>query len=116
MNFSFLSASVLISALLVSTIGCGNNPKPASQPPAVDQKNQSSDMEKMKAETAKLSPADAAAVEKQHFCPVTDKMLGSMGPPLKVDVNGQQVWICCEGCREDLIANRAKYLSKLKNS
>ena len=71
-------------------------------------------MEKMKAELAKLSPEDAAAAEKQHFCPVSDEMLGTMGAPQKVDVNGQMVWICCEGCEDRLLANPEEYLAKLK--
>jgi Cu(I)/Ag(I) efflux system membrane fusion protein len=71
-------------------------------------------MEKMKAELAKLSPEDAASAENQHFCPVSDEMLGTMGAPIKVDVNGKSVWICCEGCREDLLADPDKYLAKLK--
>ncbi len=73
------------------------------------------DMEKMKAELAKLSPEDAALAEKQHFCPVSGDMLGIMGPPIKIDVNGQQIWICCEGCRESLLENPDEYLAKLKN-
>jgi Cu(I)/Ag(I) efflux system membrane fusion protein len=71
-------------------------------------------MEKMKAELAKLSPEDAASAERQHVCPVSGEMLGSMGPPLKVDVNGKTVWICCDGCRQELLANPDNYLAKLK--
>jgi Cu(I)/Ag(I) efflux system membrane fusion protein len=74
-----------------------------------------SEMEKMKAGLAKLSPEDAASAEKQHICPVMDKMLGTMGAPKKVDVNGQQVWICCDGCKKKLLASPEKYLAKLKN-
>ena len=70
--------------------------------------------EKMKAELAKLSPVDAASAEKQHFCPVSGDMLGAMGAPIKVDVDGQQVWICCEGCRDSLLENPDEYLAKLK--
>lgn len=73
-----------------------------------------SDMEKMNMELAKLSPADAASAEKQHICPVTEEMLGTMGAPIKVDVNGQDVWICCEGCRDALLENPSKFLAKLK--
>jgi hypothetical protein len=73
------------------------------------------DMAKMKAELAKLSPEDAASAEKQRFCPVSDEMLGTMGPPLKIDVNGTPVWICCKGCREELLAEPDKYLAKLKS-
>ena len=71
------------------------------------------DMDKMKAELAKLSPEDAASAEKQHMCPVSDEMLGAMGAPLKVDVNGQSGWICCEHCRDALLENPDKYLAKL---
>lgn len=73
-----------------------------------------SDMEKMKAALAKLSPEDAASAEKQHLCPVSGDMLGIMGAPIKVDVNGQPVWICCEGCRDPLLENPEEYLAKLK--
>ncbi len=73
-----------------------------------------SDMEMMKAELAKLSPEDAASAEKQHFCLVSGKMLGTMGPPQKVDVNGQQVWICCAHCKDELPAKPDEYLARLK--
>ncbi len=81
---------------------------------AHDDDSGQTDMEKMKAELAKLSPEDAAAAMEQHMCPVSGDMLGTMGAPTKVDVNGQQVWICCEGCEEDLLANPDKYLAKLE--
>ena len=61
-----------------------------------------------------LSPADRAAALDQKTCPVTDMPLGSMGPPIKVDVNGTSVFICCEGCRESLLAEPAAYLAKLR--
>lgn len=72
-----------------------------------------SDMEKMKAALAKLSPEDAASAEKQHMCPVSGEMLGVMGAPLKVDVNGRQVWTCCEDCQEQLLESPEEFLPKL---
>lgn len=72
-----------------------------------------SDMEKMKAELAKLSPEDAASAEKQHFCPVSGEMLGSMGAPIKVDVKGESVWICCDGCKQKVLDNPDEYLAKI---
>jgi hypothetical protein len=36
-----------------------------------------------------------------------------MGPPIKVMVDGRPVFICCEGCRQKLLAEPAKYLAKL---
>jgi hypothetical protein len=53
----------------------------------------------MEAALAKLSPEDRQAAEAQKFCPVIeDSRLGSMGPPVKVMVDGQPVFLCCAGC------------------
>ena len=63
---------------------------------------------------AKLSPADRAAAKRQKTCPVIDELLGSMGTPIKLRVQGRDVFICCEACEEDLRDNPAKFLAKLK--
>ena len=62
---------------------------------------------------AKLSPKDRQVAKQQRFCPVADMPLGSMGCPLKVDVKGTVVFICCEGCRSSLLDEPGKYLAKL---
>jgi len=36
-----------------------------------------------------------------------------MGAPIKVDVQGHTVFICCPGCKEDLLADADAYLVKL---
>ena len=128
-----ISTGMMAAALLLGLYGCGAPSESESTPPAAsnvtdsheghddhehadhahDSGNPMTDMEKMKVELAKLSPEDAASAEKQHICPVTDEMLGTMGPPIKVDVNGTQVWICCEGCRKQLLKSPAEYLAKL---
>jgi Cu(I)/Ag(I) efflux system membrane fusion protein len=72
------------------------------------------EMAKVNEALAKLSAEDKVAAEKQHACPVSDAMLGSMGAPPKVDVSGTPVFICCEGCRDKLLADSATYLAKLK--
>ena len=38
-----------------------------------------------------------------------------MGAPKKIDVNGQQVWICCDGCKDTLLASPEEDLAKLKS-
>ena len=43
---------------------------------------------------------------------MTEMPLGSMGVPLKVDVDGRTVFICCEGCREPLPGRPEKYLGR----
>jgi Cu(I)/Ag(I) efflux system membrane fusion protein len=62
---------------------------------------------------ANLSAEDRTLAERQKVCPVSDMRLGSMGVPVKVDVNGRPVFICCEGCRRSLLADPTKYLAKL---
>lgn len=45
-----------------------------------------------------LPEADAEMALVQKMCPVQDKPLGSMGVPVKVDVKGRPVYLCCAGC------------------
>lgn len=132
MTHTLLNTSVV--AFLVTILGCGapadtNNPHHKTPSPAINGHDEHgnhkhgdhdhggdhrlSDMEQMKVELARLAPADAASAEKQHLCPVTGEMLGTMGAPIKVDVNGQEVWICCQGCRDALLEDPSKYLAKL---
>ncbi|MDV6031421.1 MAG: hypothetical protein F9B45_15230 [Phycisphaera sp. RhM] len=72
-----------------------------------------SDMDKMMEALASFSDEDKASAMKQHFCPVSGEMLGVMGKPEKMEVKGQTVWICCDGCKEKLLAEPDKYLAKL---
>ena len=71
------------------------------------------DMELMQENLAQLSEQDRTSAEQQHMCPVTGEMLGAMGVPEKITVNGQDVWICCPGCKEPLLQEPEKYLSQL---
>ncbi len=75
---------------------------------------QKTDMEKMTEQLASFSTEDRVSAIKQHFCPVSGEMLGSMGAPKKIDVDGQAVWICCDGCKDKLLADPDKYLAKLR--
>ena len=72
------------------------------------------DMEKMTKTLASFSEEDRESAMKQHFCPLSGEMLGTMGKPQKIEVGGQSVWICCDGCKEKLLADPEKYLEKLK--
>lgn len=62
---------------------------------------------------ASLSEADRAAALAQKNCPVSDEPLGTMGAPIKVTLAGRDVFICCEGCRDALVADPQKFLAKL---
>ncbi len=114
------------AALAFSLSGCNSAPpesSPSGQATDTDHGDhdhadhgeaEHSDMDKVKAELAKLSPEDAASAARQHVCPVGGEMLGTMGAPQKVEVNGQEVWLCCDGCKDTLLANPDEYLAKLK--
>ena len=58
-------------------------------------------------------PDDRQLAARQKVCPVTEKPLDSMGGPVKVDLGGRVVFICCKGCEGRLRKNAAEYLSKL---
>ncbi len=62
---------------------------------------------------SQLSDEDRQLAEVQRVCPIAGVPLGSMGTPVKVDVEGTSVFICCEGCRANLLKNPQKYLEKL---
>tara|TARA_R110002072_G_scaffold303004_1_gene491227 strand:+ start:29088 stop:29306 length:219 start_codon:yes stop_codon:yes gene_type:complete len=70
-------------------------------------------MDKMMETLASFSEEDKASAMKQHFCPVSGEMLGVMGRPEKMEVEGQTVWICCDGCKDKLLADTEKYLAKI---
>lgn len=63
---------------------------------------------------ARLSPADRQAAARQRTCPVTGEPLGSMGVPIKVRVKGQDVFVCCAGCKDAVLDEPDKFLAKLK--
>ncbi len=65
-------------------------------------------------ERAKLSPDERALVDAQEWCVVmTDERLGSMGPPIKVMLKDQPVFVCCKGCKKKAEADPGKSLAKL---
>ena len=109
------AALFLVSALLA---GCGGPPDaPKGEPPPAPPKTippVSPAGDEVAAERAKLSPADLALVEAQEWCVISsDERLGSMGAPLKLDIKGQAVFICCKGCNRKAEADADKALAKV---
>lgn len=71
------------------------------------------DQAKIEENLNQLSEADRAVAEKQKICPVTEKPLGAMGKPIKIEVEDQQVFICCPACEDAVRENPDKYLAKI---
>lgn len=64
---------------------------------------------------ARLSDKDRKTAEQQQFCPIiADSRLGSMGVPIKLVIDNQPVFICCEGCKKEALDNPQETLSKVK--
>ncbi len=112
----------VLCVVAVACIGCAKEPAPA--PSAVVEEEVVEEVEvpvlttdgpsdDVTAAMAELDKADRVAAMAQKICPVSDEPLFSMGKPIKVTVKGRDVFLCCESCREGLVADPDKYLAKL---
>lgn len=73
------------------------------------------EIEEIRVAMEPLSEADRALAEAQLICPVTEVRLGSMGmgTPIKLDIEGRSVFICCEGCRGSWVNDPETYFKIL---
>jgi Cu(I)/Ag(I) efflux system membrane fusion protein len=57
----------------------------------------------IRANLAKLPrQADRELAARQRYCPIQQQnRLGSMGPPVKIILDGEPVFLCCSGCVEE---------------
>jgi YHS domain-containing protein len=62
---------------------------------------------------AAFTPVEREAVLAQKICPVTEEELGSMGPPIPVEIDGKTYYVCCEACIDGLKEEPEKYLANL---
>jgi multidrug efflux pump subunit AcrA (membrane-fusion protein) len=59
-----------------------------------------------------LSEADRRGAEAQRYCAFAQKsLLGSMGTPVKLVIDEQPVFLCCEGCRVAALKNPKQTLA-----
>ncbi len=121
-----IGLALLGSCLLTTCLpGCGsasapptatgdaNAPEDSAAADAAMGDHVDGDDEQVAVELAKLPDGEREAAIAQKDCPVSEHALGSMGAPVKVTVEGRDVFICCEGCRDMLTKEPAKYLAKL---
>jgi hypothetical protein len=76
--------------------------------------NKGTDDADIKAERAKLSPEDQSLVAAQDLCAISDERLGVMGPPVKLVIKGQPVFLCCGNCKKKALAYPDKTLAKVE--
>lgn len=95
--------------LALLTAGCS---RPADQPNPITKPAMGGEVS-IAENLAKLSPADRALAEDQKYCAVLNKnLLGSMAAPYKVELNGQAVFLCCDGCESRAKAHVDRTLVK----
>ena len=111
-NVLFVATALFVGVLLL--VGCSSQDvsEPATGPSSSADWKTGLDEDVVNG-LSQLTDADRTAAMAQETCPVTDKPLGSMGKPLKVTLEGREVFLCCGGCEEELKNNAAKYLAKL---
>ena len=97
--------------LFVCCAGCSDKVKNSPQQYLAKYYQPSS--EQVRPGVFKATLSDAGAIAAQKVCPVMDEPLGGMGAPLKVDVKGNAVYICCAGCAKKLHAQPDEFLAKL---
>jgi YHS domain-containing protein len=111
-GFSLAAIGLLAGLALV---GCSSQPTGNSTPAPNGSSPQAGGGESLPEGLVQLSEADRTAALKQDVCPVTGEKLGSMGAPPKIVVSGQEVFLCCAGCEEELRKQPEMYLAKLKS-
>jgi hypothetical protein len=118
---SGLSSLALVFVALSFT-GCSKATAPApSQTPANTAEHADAtepDDEVAKA-IAELPEAERPIALAQKYCPVSamnggSSQLGSMGMPVKVTLDGKDVYLCCDGCKEEAEKDPAATLAKVE--
>jgi Cu(I)/Ag(I) efflux system membrane fusion protein len=70
-----------------------------------------SEADRIKANLARLGAEDRKLAEAQKYCAVNqENLLGSMGTPVKLLLQGRPVFLCCPGCEEEAKAHPDKTL------
>ena len=99
----------LVFAAILVAAGCTDSHSP--QPVAGTANSADS---KVKSALAKLTPEDRALAEEQKYCASEpENLLGSMGAPVKVMVKDQPVFVCCKGCKDDVLKDPDKTLKQV---
>lgn len=68
----------------------------------------------VKGALAKLGPEDRRLAEAQERCPITGEPLGSMGVPVKLKIQDETAFLCCESCRDKALADPRKTLARVR--
>jgi len=62
-----------------------------------------------------VTAADRPLIARQKNCPVTGEPLASMGGPIKLMIGEQPLFVCCEGCIDQVKSNPTMMLAKINH-
>jgi hypothetical protein len=107
-----------------ANISSATNGDSMSPDPLPNSRNENADSKSSRPPEPKLTPeeqadfdalptADREQAATQKWCPVTDMALGTMGTPVKLDLDGQTVFLCCKGCEKRLRNEATAMIRKL---
>jgi Cu(I)/Ag(I) efflux system membrane fusion protein len=74
----------------------------------------SAEAAKRKAALDQLDAPARALAEAQKYCPITGELLGDMGTPIPVQLEGQTVFLCCKGCKDQAQADPTQTLTRVR--
>ncbi|MDZ4781353.1 MAG: hypothetical protein SGJ19_13960 [Planctomycetia bacterium] len=120
---SCLWSSALVSGLLFA--GCAKPAAPTAADTATSgtattaESASAEPVDEVTKAIKELPEAEQAAALAQKWCPVAamdghDNLLGSMGMPHKVTLDGKDVYLCCEGCVATAEKDPAATLGKVE--
>jgi len=100
------SVGLLFLTFLI--VGCQTQVPPTaknttnqSQQDKADEKSDAANEKEISETLAKLSSEDRKLAEEQKFCAVMNhERLGGMGVPIKLEVKGVPIFVCCSGCKK----------------
>lgn len=107
---------VLVLGSIAAFTGCtaGSPAVPAPDSRAATSADQKTTLDpEVEKALAQLPSDDRAQAERQATCPVSGEPLGSMGKPVKMAIEGREVFICCAGCEDIVREDPDKYLRQI---
>lgn len=116
-----MTISIEILFLVFFVVGCQSqvtettkNTENKSQHDKGDPKEDAANEKEISETLAKLSSEDRKLAEEQKFCAVMKhERLGGMGVPVKLEVKGEPVFVCCSGCKKKALSNPEETLANV---
>ncbi len=104
---------ICFGVAMMSSSGCGSAQNATSAKSTQTEHGNHDASGEQAASLAKLNSEDRSLAEAQGYCAVSEEPLGSMGPPIKLIINDQPVFVCCKGCNTKAQSNPDATLAKV---